>query len=521
MKFKILRSTFMEGLKSVQNIVAGKGSLPILQNVLIEAREKEIRMTTTDLDISIRTVCECEVEEAGKTTLPVKLLFTAVTKVVEGEVEVVVDEKERASISAGNARYKLVGLPESEFPRLPNDENAFTYSLTKQTFREMLRKVSYAASQDDTRRTLKGVLLSFKNSKLTMVATDGRRLALVENEVEFPKDAEKDIVLPSKAVAELQRSMDSEGNLSLIVQKSQICFTLGSVTIYSKLMEDAYPNYKQVIPKETVEHITVDRQLLLDALDRGDLKKEAYELSQWRLMHIGAQPVPRSLIQHWKDYFPKHQYDTNYGLSESIGPGCVHLGLRNVRKVGAIGVPGYGWECKIVNGKRQEVKQGEVGELAVKGPGVMFCYYNDPKATKEVLDAEGWLYTGDMAKQDEEGFYYLVDRKKDVIISGGENIYPVQIEDFLHKQDDIKDVAVIGLPDKRLGEITAAIIEIKQGHTLTEDAVREFCMQLPRYKRPVKIIFADVPRNPTGKIEKPKLRKMYNADKIVEEENMA
>ena len=135
----------------------------------------------------------------------------------------------------------------------------------------MLRKVSYAASQDDTRRTLKGVLLSFKNSKLTMVATDGRRLALVENEVEFPKNAEKDIVLPSKAVAEIQRSMDGEGNLSLVVQKSQICFTLGAVTIYSKLMEDAYPNYRQVIPKETVECISVDRQLLLDALDRASV----------------------------------------------------------------------------------------------------------------------------------------------------------------------------------------------------------------------------------------------------------
>ena len=175
MKFKIIRSTFMEGLKSVQNIVAGKGSLPILQNVLIEAKGKEIRMTTTDLDISIRTVCECKVEEAGVTTLPVKLLFTAVTKVVEGEIEVVVDAKERATISAGNARYKLVGLPESEFPRLPNDADACSYSLSKQTFGEMLRKVSYAASQDDTRRTLKGVLLSFKNSKLTMVATDGLR----------------------------------------------------------------------------------------------------------------------------------------------------------------------------------------------------------------------------------------------------------------------------------------------------------------------------------------------------------
>ena len=271
MKFKIIRSTFMEGLKSVQNIVAGKGSLPILQNVLIEAKGNEIRMTTTDLDISIRTVCECNVEEAGVTTLPVKLLFTAVTKVVEGEIEVVVDEKERATISAGNARYKLVGLPESEFPRLPNDAEACTYALSKQTFSEMLRKVSYAASQDDTRRTLKGVLLSFKNAKLTMVATDGRRLALVENEVEFPKNAEKDIVLPSKAVCEIQRSMSGEGDLSLIVQKSQICFALGAVTIYSKLIEDAYPNYRQVIPKETVEHISVDRQLLLDALDRASV----------------------------------------------------------------------------------------------------------------------------------------------------------------------------------------------------------------------------------------------------------
>ena len=271
MKFKIIRSTFIEGLKPVQNIVAGKGSLPILQNVMIEAKGNELKMMTTDLDISIKSVCECKVEEEGLTTLPVKLLFTAVSKVAEGEIEVVVDAQERATISAGNARYKLAGMPESEFPRLPNDANAYTYSIPQQTFREMLRKVSYAASQDDTRRTLKGVLLSFKESKLTMVATDGRRLALVENEVEFPKDAEKDIVLPSKAVSELQRSMNGNSNISLIVQKSQICFTLGSVTIYSKLMDDAYPNYRQVIPRETSEHITVDRQLLLDALDRASV----------------------------------------------------------------------------------------------------------------------------------------------------------------------------------------------------------------------------------------------------------
>ena len=260
-------------------------------------------------------------------------------------------------------------------------------------------------------------------------------------------------------------------------------------------------------------------QDILEALDRGELKKEDYELDQWRLMHIGAQPVPKSLIRHWRDYFPEHEYDTNYGLSESIGPGCVHLGVENVEHVGAIGVPGYGWECKIVDEQRREVKRGEVGELAVKGPGVMICYYHDEKATDEVLDKEGWLYTGDMAKQDEEGFYYLVDRKKDVIISGGENIYPVQIEDFLHGFEPVNDVAVIGLADKRLGEISAAIIEIKQGYTCTEEEVQEYCRKLPKYKRPRKIIFAEVPRNATGKIEKPKLREIYGAMNLVEKEN--
>ena len=260
-------------------------------------------------------------------------------------------------------------------------------------------------------------------------------------------------------------------------------------------------------------------QDILDALDRGDIKKEDYELTQWRLMHIGAQPVPRSLIRHWRDYFPEHQYDTNYGLSESIGPGCVHLGVENIDHVGAIGVPGYGWECKIVDEERQIVARGEVGELAVRGPGVMTCYYHDEKATAEVMDDEGWLYTGDMAKQDEEGFYYLVDRKKDVIISGGENIYPVQIEDFLHGYDPVDDVAVIGLADKRLGEISAAIIKIKQGYTCTEEQIQEFCKKLPKYKRPRQIIFADVPRNATGKIEKPKLREIYGAMNLVAREN--
>ena len=260
-------------------------------------------------------------------------------------------------------------------------------------------------------------------------------------------------------------------------------------------------------------------QDILDAIDRGEIKLENYHLDQWRLMHIGAQPVPPSLIKRWKSVFPNHDYDTNYGLSESIGPGAVHLGIENIDHVGAIGVAGFGWQTMIVDADRKPVKRGEVGELAVKGDGVMKCYYKDDAATREVLSSDGWLYTGDMARESEDGFIYLVDRKKDVIITGGENIYPVQIEDFLRRNDKIKDVAVIGLPDSRLGEIAAAIIEVKPECTLTEDEVNNFCLDLPRYQRPRKVIFAEVPRNPTGKIEKPKLRKLYGADQLVAMQN--
>ena len=258
-------------------------------------------------------------------------------------------------------------------------------------------------------------------------------------------------------------------------------------------------------------------QDILDSIDRGDVKLDEYVLDQWRLMHIGAQPVPPSLIKRWKQVFPNHDYDTNYGLSESIGPGCVHLGVENIHKVGAIGKAGYLWETKIVDEKGDEVKNGEVGELAVKGPGVMKCYYKNKKATDEIL-RDGWLFTGDMARQDEDGFIYLVDRKKDVIITGGENLYPVQIEDFIRANDKVKDVAVIGLPDERLGEIAAAIISLKDGETCTEEEMNAFCSGLPRYKRPRKIIFADVPRNPTGKIEKPKLREIYCGGRLVEKQ---
>lgn len=249
---------------------------------------------------------------------------------------------------------------------------------------------------------------------------------------------------------------------------------------------------------------------IIVAIENGEIDLRDYHLDQWRLMHIGAQPVPPSLIRKWKQHFPGHDYDTNYGLTEATGPGCVHLGIENYHKVGAIGVPGFDWECRIVDEHIQPLGAGKPGELLIRGPGVMKEYYRNPEATAATL-RNGWLHTGDIARMDEDGFVWLIDRKKDVIISGGENIYPNEIENFLVTHEHILDVAVIGIPDERLGEIVAAIIAPKPGRAVSEADILAFCKGLPRYKRPRKIIIGEVPRNPTGKIEKPALRKKYAA----------
>jgi len=247
---------------------------------------------------------------------------------------------------------------------------------------------------------------------------------------------------------------------------------------------------------------------ILFAIESGELKLDRFRLQQWRLMHIGAQPVPPSLIREWRKRFPAQQYDTNYGLTESTGPGCVHLGMENTHKIGAIGKAGFDWEVRIVGPDGAPVSRGEPGELVVRGPGVMKEYYKNPSATREVL-IDGWLHTGDIAREDNDGFIWLVDRKKDVIITGGENIYPVEIEDYLQSFTKIQDVAVIGIPSLRLGEIPVAIVQLKPGVEATREEILEYCQGLPRYKRPRKIFFDEVPRNPTGKIEKPRLRKRY------------
>jgi acyl-CoA synthetase (AMP-forming)/AMP-acid ligase II len=253
---------------------------------------------------------------------------------------------------------------------------------------------------------------------------------------------------------------------------------------------------------------------ILVAIEKGELNISDYDLSSWRLMHIGAQPVPPKLVVSWRNYFPRMQYDNNYGLSESTGPGPVHLGLENKFKDGAVGKVGDRWQLRFVDSSNKDVPPGEVGELLIKGDGIMKEYYKNPELTAKTIE-NGWMHTGDMARIDNEGYVFLVDRKKDVIIVGGENIYPIEVEDAIHNHPKVYDVAVIGIPDERLGEIVGAVIDPKPGEILTEEEINLFLEKtLPRYKRPRKIIFDKVPRNATGKLEKVKIREKYHLPAI-------
>lgn len=256
-------------------------------------------------------------------------------------------------------------------------------------------------------------------------------------------------------------------------------------------------------------------QDIIAAIENKNINLSEYDLSNWRLLYMGAQPIPKKLIESIKTTFPSILYDTTFGMTETCGGTSLSLGMENTHKYGSVGKACTGYEVKIVDDNHNEVGAEEVGELAIRGPAVMVEYYKNPEETAKTIDSEGWLYSGDMAKKDKDGFVYIVDRKKDVIISGGENIYPVQIENFMRKNiPQILDVACIGIPDERLVEVVMAVISVKEGQTLSEDEVFKTCEQLPRYIRPRKVVFDNVPRSPTGKIEKVKIRAKYNSQDI-------
>ncbi|MGC6426752.1 MAG: DNA polymerase III subunit beta [Akkermansiaceae bacterium] len=271
MKFRITKEAFLDGLQQVQQVVSSRTTLPILSNVLIEASESGLRLTTTDLDVGVSGTAEAEVSKSGSTTLPVKRLASIIRELPAAEIDVSVDSKNVASISSGPSFFKIIGLPDTEFPPLADFPDAKEYTIPQSVLLDGLKKTSYAISTDETRYVLNGIFTSFKEGKLTLVATDGRRLAMVDSELEFPASHETDFIVPTKAVSELQRHLSGEGDITLRLSDNQVCFEVGSSMIVSKLIEGNYPNYRQVIPGESKERLTVGREALLETVRRVSL----------------------------------------------------------------------------------------------------------------------------------------------------------------------------------------------------------------------------------------------------------
>jgi DNA polymerase-3 subunit beta len=271
MKFSATKEKLLEGLQQVQNVVSTRTTLPILSNVLLQAKGGEVLLTTTDLDVGVRGAFEASVEKDGATTLPARRLFTIIRELPSSEVSIEVDGKNAASIRSGQSFFKILGLPEEEFPPLPKFDSAKVVTIRQKDLRDGLRKTSYAISTDETRYVLNGLLFSFKENKLTLVATDGRRLAMVDIELEFPKSHEADIIVPTKAVTELGRLLTEDGEVKVSVGSGQIAFDLNNTLLVSKLIEGNYPNYKQVIPTETKERVTLERETFLNSLRRVSL----------------------------------------------------------------------------------------------------------------------------------------------------------------------------------------------------------------------------------------------------------
>lgn len=296
MKIKIQRSALLDALKKVQNTATGKGTLPVLQNVKMDAQDGKVTMTTSDLDLTIRTDAMCDVEEPGSTTLPVKLLSAAVSKLAEGQVSISVDEKDRAEVKAGNAKFKIAGIAANQFPTLPTvADDAASVVLPTKDLKDMLSKVQYAASQDETRRTLQGANVTFENGKVTVVATDGRRLAVIEKTVDSVKSYNDSVTIPRKTVQTLVRELGTEGDVTLVKGGTQFVIRLDGMEIYTKLLEDAYPNYRQVIPKTTANKLTIGRTELLEALDRVSVLSETTDSKSVK-MHFGKGQIKVSAV---------------------------------------------------------------------------------------------------------------------------------------------------------------------------------------------------------------------------------
>ncbi|MBL6919060.1 MAG: DNA polymerase III subunit beta [Puniceicoccaceae bacterium] len=282
MEFKINQDHFSNGLQQVLNVVASRSTMPILSNVLIEAEEGHISLTTTNLDLGIRCRIKAEVSDTGSITLPVRKLATIVKELPVNEVFLETSEKNQAKITSGGSLFKIMGISSEEFPPLPTFENRKVFELSQEEIVNMLKSVSYAQSTDENRYILNGVYFNFADGKLTLVATDGRRLGLTGLDLEVSEENTGSLILPAKTVAELERLMGKGEKVNIAFNDRQAAFEIGldeasdsglvdHLYLVSKIVEGNYPNYRQVIPKETEHRVKIERELMLECVHRAAL----------------------------------------------------------------------------------------------------------------------------------------------------------------------------------------------------------------------------------------------------------
>jgi DNA polymerase-3 subunit beta len=271
MKFRISKEAFLDGLQKVQHVVSSRATLPILSNVLLVAKDGRLQFTTTDLDVGITGSVDATVEKEGATTLPAKRLVSIVRELPASEVEVSVDAKNVASIQCGPSFFKIIGLSQDDFPPLPDFQGAKEFRIPQAVVRDGLRKTGYAISTDETRYVLNGIFTSFRDGRMTLVATDGRRLAMMDHDLEFPATHEMDVIIPTKAVQEIQRLLGDSGDVVVRLSESQVAFSVGDNLLVSKLIEGNYPNYRQVIPGESRERVEIPREAFLETVRRVSL----------------------------------------------------------------------------------------------------------------------------------------------------------------------------------------------------------------------------------------------------------
>lgn len=271
MKIAVTKEALLEGLQRIQNVVSTRPTLPILTNALLEADSNGLHLTTTDLEVGIRCKVDARVEKPGATTLPARRLVSIIRELPSSEIIIEVDSKNAASIRCGASYFKIFGLPKEDFPVFPAFEHENALTMKQMELRDGLRKTSYAISNDEARFVLNGILFSLTDNKLTLVATDGRRLALFDTELEFPKSLERDFILPTKAVTELQRLLSEEGEVVITSSSNLVSFQLNGAQLISKLVDGNYPNYRQVIPGEARERVPLDREAFLNCVRRVSL----------------------------------------------------------------------------------------------------------------------------------------------------------------------------------------------------------------------------------------------------------